>query len=316
MSDNSDSLFYQFDGDDICDDNENEKEELSEFDPFESELDKDNKYALMHYQLCNPHSNNPVTEQVKDYSETPSSTDPNKIDKIYDEATNFSSIDSFSKNGISHATNQALGQGSSDPSLKSAPSQVENEEEQDLIQVDECIPQLSPFMNKDLNANSSPNQINTNNPPYSYSNRLKNNLTGQISDSSPPPTKFNYTFDQNFSDDDNSSPAAQEKSSHALIYKKGKEAERMQRKYVHYNHTYKNCEIYKEIQSKTKDHKIKEKVNEIGEKYNEYFKVLISDKKFPYFGRDFKRNLGLAVWFFQDMMFYIRKWIYEKINEI
>ena len=247
------------------------------------------------------------------YNQDLDNTDPNDSNpKSYDEAVNFSKIDNFSKNGISHATNQALGQGSNDPSLKSPPSQVVNDDIQNLNQV---IHQLDPLMIKDPSANSSPNQINTENPPYSYSNFLQNNLAGQIPDSTPSPTQFNYTVNPNFRDDDNSSPTPQEKSSHALKYKNGDEAQKLKKKYVHYNQPYKHCQFFQAIKTKTKD-KVKDKVNEIGEKYNKEYEVLISEKKMPNFGRDLKRNLGLSVWFFQDLMPYIYPWIYEKINEI
>ena len=100
-------------------------------------------------------------------------------------------------------------------------------------------------------------------------------------------------------------------NSRSMSYTNGNETQHLVR-YEHYNEPFENCEFFKSIKQKNQCNKYKEKINQIGEKYNNDFRNQIKNRTLPKFKRDFKRNLGLAVWFFEEIAPSIYPWL---INE-
>ena len=92
-------------------------------------------------------------------------------------------------------------------------------------------------------------------------------------------------------------------------YGNGEETQKL-RRLPHYGEQYHKLEIYIKLGRPTK-----KKMNELGEKYNEFFSKEIKEHNYPKFGRNEKRNLSLAVWFFEDHKEYIIQWL-MKIGEI
>lgn len=325
FNDDDDDIFLQING-------EEEEEDHGE-EGREESLGDDPK-------SCNPCSNNTEGDQ------TIFNMSPAEIDKWFDEATNFSSLNSFWENGVNHAfrqfsnnnppggftfnenfslnddqssisnfhpieiQNQAYysDQGTEGSSLKSVASQVVYSE---VLNLNSHVPHPVTFNIQNYNAFSSSNQFNMNIPQYSCSNPLPRSFA-DVQNSVPvpvPPPQYGYTGTQQFSGG-NSSSKRQENSNRKNIYKRGDEAKNL-RRYKHYNDPYENCAFFKAIQRKIPGNKYKDEVNKIGEKYNEDFKDQIKKKVLPKFKRDFKRNLGLAVWFFEEMTC-VHSWLVEK----
>lgn len=88
-----------------------------------------------------------------------------------------------------------------------------------------------------------------------------------------------------------------------MFYGKGPEIERL-RNVPHFREPYENLEMFIRLGKPDKA-----TINEIGEKYNEYFHDDIKNKICPKFGRDQKRNKSLAIWFFEDNKHIIIPWL-------
>lgn len=174
----------------------------------------------------------------------------------------------------------------------------------DLQNQESDILHQSSFEDQDFTAITNTNQfINNNNSQYSFPNHLQNQV--QV-----PPPQYCDTELQKFNCDI-STTTSQKKLSRKEIYGHGIETEKLKR-YENYNKPFENCAFYKAIQRKIQGNKYKDEVIIIGKKYNKDFKEQIKNKTLPKFKRDFARNLGLAVWFFEELTPYIYHWM---INE-
>lgn len=93
------------------------------------------------------------------------------------------------------------------------------------------------------------------------------------------------------------------------IYGKGCEVQKMTKKYSNYKKNYKDCQVYKGFNMPNKEFLIN-----LGKDYNIQYQKSIKYKRMPKFKRDFGRNKGLAVWFFEDILPTIRPWLVEAKN--
>ena len=87
------------------------------------------------------------------------------------------------------------------------------------------------------------------------------------------------------------------------IYGRGAEAQKM-RKLPHFGEPYQKLEMFLKLGKPRKKEIIK-----LGEMYNDYFKQEIKDLIYPKFGRNQKRSISLAIWFFEDHKEYIIPWL-------
>lgn len=92
-------------------------------------------------------------------------------------------------------------------------------------------------------------------------------------------------------------------------YGNGEETQKL-RRLPHYGQPYNKLEIYIKLGRPNKNKMLK-----LGDKYNEYFNKEIKEQIYPKFGRNEKRNMSLAVWFFEEHKDYIIPWL-KKIGEI
>lgn len=94
-----------------------------------------------------------------------------------------------------------------------------------------------------------------------------------------------------------------EKSKSRINYGYGPEFEKL-KKMPHYRQPYVNCPVYHALGRPSKDF-----MNKLGDEYNKFFHIYILSRKMPKFNRNHKRNLGLAVWFFEDIFPMIYPWL-------
>lgn len=106
--------------------------------------------------------------------------------------------------------------------------------------------------------------------------------------------------------------AQQTKVSRSIKYGKGKEVDRLKEN-PYYNIPFKDCEVLKLIGHQGKNQII---FNQLGKDYNMHFYNEILYGNLPKFGRNERRNLGLAVWFFEKLLQIIKPWLIEKMNTI
>ena len=99
------------------------------------------------------------------------------------------------------------------------------------------------------------------------------------------------------------------KKSRKEIYGKGCEAQKLAKNYPRYQEDYKNCQVYIGFNKPDQSFYVN-----LGEEYNIRYQKLIKCKRMPKFNRDIKRNMGLAVWFFEDLLPDIRPWLVEAKN--
>lgn len=79
-----------------------------------------------------------------------------------------------------------------------------------------------------------------------------------------------------------------------ITYGKGKDSMRL-KKLPHYGEKYAISEMYKMLNSPTKNHILK-----IREMYNKVFKDQINKKEYPKFKKDYIRRMDLAIGFLED----------------
>lgn len=101
-------------------------------------------------------------------------------------------------------------------------------------------------------------------------------------------------------------PSNKTASQRVLTYRKGKETARMKQQCPDYNRSYEECEVFKIIGKKGGNKAI---FAALGENYNVFFYDAIKSQKLPKFGRNEKRNLSVAVWFFERIKDKIYPWI-------
>ena len=90
-------------------------------------------------------------------------------------------------------------------------------------------------------------------------------------------------------------------------YHKGKEANYLKQKFSYYGVPYKHCELYRRLIKTDKKF-----ILEIGEEYNKHFSESIKSKAIPKFKRAHRRNVGLAIWLFQDNIKFVFPWLQSK----
>lgn len=89
----------------------------------------------------------------------------------------------------------------------------------------------------------------------------------------------------------------------------GPEVEKMIKKYQHFRESFDNCKIYNGFKRPEKQFFVN-----LGLEYNLFFKEMIKRKKMPKFKRDHQRNMGLAIWFFEDNLPIIYNWLVSTQN--